>query len=85
MMTDRESVKSYFPRIFERFFRGDKSRDRKIGGTGLGLAIVQNISLKLTVRTVNVRSKINVGSTFWLYPCPQAQNTTLNILESVRR
>jgi len=53
----------HLPRIFERFYRADRSRARNIGGTGLGLAIVKHI-IEAHDQTVNVRSTVGVGSSF---------------------
>lgn len=50
-------------RIFERFFRVDKSRSKDSGGTGLGLAIVKHI-LEAHDTKVNVTSTVNEGSVF---------------------
>ncbi|MDM8160328.1 ATP-binding protein [Labilibaculum sp. K2S] len=51
------------PRIFERFFRVDKSRSRNMGGSGLGLAIVKHI-IDAHKQTINVSSTYGEGASF---------------------
>ncbi|MHC1722553.1 MAG: sensor histidine kinase [Aminipila sp.] len=53
----------HFERLFERFYRVDKSRTKKGGGTGLGLSIVKHIAFLFNAE-VSVKSKLGKGTTF---------------------
>lgn len=53
----------YYERIFERFFRIDKSRSKKVNGTGLGLSIVKHIA-KTNNAQISVKSRLGEGTEF---------------------
>ena len=55
-------AEEHIDRIFERFYRTDLARSRKIGGSGLGLAICKHI-IEAHGQSIHVRSKIDVGTT----------------------
>ncbi|UZM97632.1 ATP-binding protein [Lysinibacillus sp. MHQ-1] len=58
-------AKDNIPFIFDRFYRVDEARNRKIGGTGLGLSISKMLLEKYNA-TVEVKSEVNIGTVFSL-------------------
>lgn len=61
-------AKEHQERIFERFYRVDKSRSKSTGGTGLGLAIVKHIVAKCNAR-VSLESEPGKGTEITVYFC----------------
>ena len=58
-------AEEHLDRLFERFYRVDKSRSAKAGGTGLGLSIVKHIAALFNAE-LKVESKVGEGSIFYV-------------------
>lgn len=72
------------PRIFERFYRVEKSRNRNDGGSGLGLSIVKHI-VESHDQSISVRSTVGLGSTFaFTLKKGKANNPSVNARKSTK-
>lgn len=58
-------AEEHLDRLFERFYRVDKSRSTKVGGTGLGLSIVKHIAVLFNAE-LNVKSHVGKGTIFYV-------------------
>ena len=65
----------HLPRLFERFYRVEKTRNRTLGGSGLGLSIVKHI-IDAHNEKIFVESRTNIGSEF-SFTLPKANKTQL--------
>ena len=70
----------HLSRLFERFYRVEKSRNRNEGGSGLGLAIVKHL-LEAHGQSITVKSKVGKGSTF-SFGLSKSKSTVGSLLSS---
>jgi signal transduction histidine kinase len=75
-------AESDIPHVFDRFWRSDRSRNRKSGGTGIGLAISKRL-VEMQQGKIHVESVLNEGSTF-SFCLPIAQKTIIPEKRSVQ-